>query len=47
MGRIHDDVYSYHLNAHTDEEPILRPFLQGFDVTWGRERKAYNTIVSA
>ena len=47
MGRIHDDVYSYHVASHTDEEPILRPFLQGFDVTWGRERKAYNTTVSA
>lgn len=46
MGFIHDDVRSFHLSTHSAEEEFLRPFLDGFEVTWGRRRKVRNTTVS-
>jgi hypothetical protein len=46
MGQIKQEVRDQHLLLHRDEEPLLKPFLTGFDVTWGRKRKAYNTELS-
>jgi hypothetical protein len=45
MG-IKPDVRTEHLAKFPDEESWLTPFLAGFDVTWARRRKAYNTDVS-
>lgn len=46
MGLIHDDVQKGHLAKHPEEEQLLRPFLSGFDVTWGRKRVGHNTELS-
>ncbi len=43
---IRDDVRLVHLSAFPQEEAVLRPFLHGFDVTWGRRRRAQNTELS-
>jgi hypothetical protein len=40
------DVRIEHLAKFPDEEEWLKPFLPGFDVTWARRRKAYNTDLS-
>ncbi len=45
MG-IKPDVWTEHLAKFPDEENWLKPFLPGFDVTWARRRRAYNTEVS-
>lgn len=46
MGGIRAEVREDHLNVFPEEEEILKPFLDGFFVTWGRRRTAYNTEVS-
>lgn len=46
MGIIKQEVWDSHLYKYPREESILKPFLEGFDVTWARHRKAYNTEVS-
>jgi len=46
MASIHDDVRVHHLASFPEEEPLLHPFLDGFDVTWGRRRTAKNTTLS-
>lgn len=46
MGTIRVEVREQHLNAHPDEEEILKAFLPCFFVTWGRLRRAYNTELS-
>ena len=46
MGRIVPEVTSGHLNQHPDEESILRPFVQNFDVTWARKRRAFGSELS-
>jgi hypothetical protein len=46
MGYIHEDVKSIHLASHPQEEAVLKPFLNGFEVTWGRRRNAYNSSLS-
>jgi hypothetical protein len=46
MGQIVSEVRTLHLDAHPNEEEILRPFLNGFDVTWGRQRFIRNTTLS-
>lgn len=46
MGQIRQEVYDHHLLHHCNEEPMLKPFLIGFDVTWARRRRAYNTELS-
>lgn len=46
MAQIRQEVRDTHLLQHPSEELLLRPFLAGFDVTWARRRKAYNTEVS-
>ena len=46
MGYIRTDVKEQHLAQHQNEEAILKPFLPGFFVTWGKRRKAFNTELS-
>ena len=46
MGVIHEEVRSGHLARFPDETEILRPFLSGFDVTWGKRRFGHNTELS-
>lgn len=46
MGTIHIDVREHHLTQHAEEEAFLRPFLNGFDVTWGRKRFVRNQELS-
>lgn len=46
MGEIRTEVWENHLRNHPDEENFLKPFLNGFYVTWGAQRKAFNTILS-
>ena len=46
MGRIRNDVLEGHLIQYPMEEALLRPFLNGFIVTWGSRRRGYNTDLS-
>ena len=46
MGGIRAEVREDHLNTFSEEEELLKPFLDGFFVTWGRRRTAYNTELS-
>ncbi len=46
MGSIRIEVRDGHLNQYPEEEQLLKPFLDGFFVTWGRRRTAYNTELS-
>jgi len=42
MGSIHSDVQHQILEEYPDNEEFLKPFLEGFDITWGKRRRAYN-----
>jgi hypothetical protein len=46
MGRILADVKSGHLSKASEEEATVCPFLNGFDLTWAKKRKAANTWLS-
>lgn len=46
MGIIHSEVYYKHLEYYPEEESILKPFLNGFDITFASRRKAFNTELS-
>ncbi len=46
MGFIHAEVRDGHLSEFPKEEELLKAFLPGFTVTWGRRRSAYNTGLS-
>lgn len=46
MTIIKDDVKFNHLSTYPNEEQLIAPFLSGFDITWARRRKAYNTNIS-
>jgi len=46
MGIIHQEVLDQHLFEHENEEELLNSFLNGFDITWARKRKAFNTELS-
>ncbi len=46
MGRIVPEVMAGHLTEYPDEESILRPFVQNFDVTWARRRRAFGSDLS-
>lgn len=46
MSQIHEEVRAIHLKSHPEEEQLLAPFLNGFDVTWGRRRHGHNTDLS-
>jgi len=39
MGTIHNDVKDNHLENFPSEEILLKPFLDGFDITFGRRRR--------
>lgn len=47
MGSIHQDVYDKHLQFYPEEEAIIKPFINGFDVTIGYNKITCNTEVSA
>lgn len=46
MGIIKKDVRDKHLNDHNLEEDFLKPFLNGFDITFGRRMSGFNTELS-
>jgi len=46
MGNIRKEVKEQYFSVYPEEEKYLIPFLNGFYVTWGKKRKAYNTEVS-
>jgi hypothetical protein len=46
MGTIRAEVRDQHLAFYPEEEELLKPFLDGFFVTWARRRRAYNTELS-
>jgi hypothetical protein len=46
MGIIRAEVWDQHLSKYPLEADLLKPFLDGFSVTWGRRRTAYNTDLS-
>lgn len=46
MAQIQQEVRDNHLSRYPDEEPLLKPFLNGFDVTWARKRHGHNTKLS-
>ncbi len=46
MGIIHPDVKEKHLIFYPEQKSILKPFLNGFDITWARLRRAFNTDLS-
>jgi len=45
MGHIKPEIRDSY-NNFFQEENLLKPFLVGFDVTWARRRKAFNTELS-
>ena len=46
MARIAPEVERGHLEAHADERVLLRPFLENFDVTWAKRRRAFGSELS-
>ena len=46
MGQIHKEVLENHLTKFPDEEEIVRPFLNNFDITWGGRWHNFNTNLS-
>lgn len=46
MGRIVPEVITGHLVKYPDEELVLKPFVQSFDVTWARRRRAFGSELS-
>jgi len=46
MGEIVPEVKQQHLAKYPEEEEILRPFLNGFDITWAQRKRAYNAKLS-
>lgn len=43
MGEIRNNVRDEYLSFYPEDEALLKPFLNGFYVTWGKSRHAYNT----
>ena len=43
MGQIVQEVLSSHFADYPDEEFLLRPFVQNFDITWARKRRAFGS----
>ena len=46
MGQIHEEIQNYHLQRYPEEEVLLKPFLNGFDISWGKRRHGHNTELS-
>lgn len=47
MGIIHEEVHRMVLAQYPDQVDMLKPFLYGFDVTYGERKKLNNTILFA
>lgn len=47
MGVIHSDIRSIFLAEHPDQECILKPFLNGFDITYADKKSLNNTTLYA
>ena len=47
MGTIVSDVKTYYLTAHREQYDLLKPFLNGFDVTYAEEKHIVNTTIYA
>ena len=47
MGNIVSDVKSIYLSTHADQADMLKPFLNGFDITYAEEKRLNNTIIFA
>lgn len=47
MGKIAQDVWDVYLVAHPDQIEILKPFLNGFDITYADEKRVNNTTIFA
>ena len=45
MGIIVNDVKNVFLKIHPEQEKILKPFLCGFDVTYGDKKLINNTNI--
>lgn len=46
MSKIKIEVKEGHLRSFPEEELLLKPYTDGFEVTWARRRRAYNTELS-
>jgi hypothetical protein len=46
MGIVRREVRDSYLRRYPEEEELIQPFLAGFDVTWARRRRAFNTELS-
>ena len=46
MGQYVPEVRSGHFTNYPEEEELLRPFLQSFDVTWAKRRRAFGSDLS-
>ena len=46
MGSVVSEVMTGYLAKYPDEESILRPFVQNFDVTWATRRRAFGSELS-
>ena len=47
MGIIVNDVKTVFLPQHPDQEAMLKPFLNGFDVTYAEKKTLNNTVLFA
>lgn len=47
MGIIKLDVKNIYLAKHPKQERMLKPFLNGFDITYAEEKSINNTVISA
>jgi len=43
MGTIRTEVREQYLDKYPDEERLLKPFLDGFHITWAKKSKSHNT----
>lgn len=43
MGTIRTEVREQYLDKYPEEENLLKPFLDGFHITWAKKSKNYNT----
>lgn len=47
MGMIVSDVKNIYLSKHPDQADMLKPFLNGFDITYAEEKRLNNTTIYA
>lgn len=45
MGIIHSDVKNVFLEEYLEQEKLLKPFLNGFDITYSEKKSINNTVV--